>query len=472
MAGGGSRAGAGTGGAASRVGGLGGQGSVVNTRDPGGTVARERNVNVLARSGVEGEGAGVVVGRSKSTPGGLDRVKDTVTGRARLVTGGRDGPGRGVVGVDVAGERTIKGGVDVQVGGVNLVVGVSGLVGDNLEDVGTAVPATEGRKTPVGLNGSQGGVVSVEGVIRSADQVTGDSTTEEDREHLVVDGVVTSLVKGEQDKTLIPEVGGVLELLNETALPDGGEGDVGVMGIVGHVGGNESPLGKRVVVNVRPQAREVLDLGSTGSISGNVVKENKRVVLADVVVGIGLLVGVVVALETSVGQTFLVFTPRDALGVQSINNGGDVRRNLVEVVVVHSKLVTSSSGGIVGLGGVSNGPEVGQGNTLGGQVQLVAVIGSIAVILVRQLAFLALELVTTGKRTYDVLQPDLVEVLESKTRDVGDWGRGNRGGSSSADVRESRLRGGSQLGSSSTSGSEQQDSRLHFHSIDLRWTER
>jgi hypothetical protein len=381
MAGNGRRAGASTGGAAGRVGGLGCQGSVVNARDPSSTVAGERNVNILVGSGVEGEGAGVVVGRSKSTPGSLDRVKDTVTSRARLVTGGRDGPDGGVVGVGVGGERADEAGVQVEVGGVNLVVGVSGLVGDNLEDVGTAVPATKGRKTPVSLDGSQGGVVGVEGVINSADQVTGDSTTEKDGEDLVLDGVVTGLVKGEQDERLVPEVSVVLELLNKVTLPNGGERDVGVVSIVGHVRGNESPLGERVVLNVRPQAGEVLDLGSTGSISGNVVKEDKRVVLADVVVGIGLLVGVVEALETSIGETLLVFTPRDSLGVQKIHDGGDVGGNLDEVVIVHSELVTSCSRGIVGLGRVSDGPEVGQLNTLGGQVLLVAVIGSIAVVL-------------------------------------------------------------------------------------------
>lgn len=387
-----------------------------------------------------------------------------MTSRASLVTGGRDGPDGGVVGVGVGGERTNEGGVDVQVGGVDLVVGVSSLVGYNLEDIGTAVPATKGRKTPVSLNGGQGGVVSVESVINGANQVAGNSTTDEDREDLVFDGVVTGLVKGQQDKRLVPEVSRVLELLNETTLPDGGEGDVGVVSIVGHVGGDESPLGESVVLNVRPQAGEVLDLGSTGSISGNVVKEDKRIVLADVVVGIGLLVGVVEALETSVGETLLVFTPRDSLGFQHINDGGDVLGNLIEVVVVHSELVTSSSGSIVGLRRVSDRPEVGQGDTLGSQVLLVAVIGSIAVVLC-QLASLLLHS-SRKMETYNVLQPDLVKILESKTLDVGDGGRRDGGGSSSVDGRGSRLRNGGELGRGGTSGSEQQNSRLHFHSID------
>ena len=111
--------------------------------------------------------------------------------------------------------------------------------------------------------------------------------------------------------------------------------------------------------------------------------------LADVVVGIGLLVGVIEALEASVGETLLVFTPRDSLGVQKINDGGDVRRNLDKVVIVHGELVTSSSGGIVGLRRMSDSPEVVQGDTLGSQVLLVAIIGSIAVILC-QLALLLL----------------------------------------------------------------------------------
>lgn len=463
----------GTAGAASRVRGLaGGEISVVDTRDPSSTVSGERNVDVLVRSGVKGEGAGVVVGRSKRTPGRLDRGKDTVTGRARLVAGGGNGPHGRVVGVGVGGERTIKSGVDVEVGGVNLVVGVSSLVGDNLEDVGTAVPATEGRKTKVSLDGSQGRVVGIESIIRSANQLLGDSTAEKDGEDLVVKGVVIGLVKGEQDERLVPEVSVVFELLNETTLPDRGKGDVGIVSIVGHVGSNESPLRKSIVLNVRPQAREVLDLSSTGSISGNVVKEDERVVLADVVVGMGLLVGVVVALETSMGEMLLVFAPRNPLSLQHINDGGDVLWNLVEVVVVHGKLVTSRSGGIVGLGRVSDGPEVGQGDTLGGQVLLVAVIGSIAVVL-SSISFFFFFFFFYGTRsmhginTYDVLQPDLVEILESNSLDVRDRGRGNGGGRSSLDVRERRLGSGNELGRSGTSGSEQQNSRLHFDLFNL-----
>lgn len=372
-------------GASGSVGGVGaggsGQDSVVHTRDPSGTVTGERNVDVLASFGVEGEGAGVVVGRSKLAPGGLDSVKDTVSSRASLVASGRGSPHRAVVRVLIDGKRSNEGRVHVQVGGVDLVVGVSSLVGDNLEDVGTAIPATQGRKTPVGLNSGQGGVVGVESVISGSNEVIGNSTTEKDGENLVVNGVVTSLIKSEQNEGLIPEISVVLDLLNETTLPDRGESDVGVMSVIGHVGGDESPLGKSVVVNVAVQAGEVLDLSSTRSILCNRVKENERVVLANVVVGIGLLVGVVETLETSVGQTFLVFTPGDSLGVQQVNDSGDVGRDLPEVVVVHSKLVTSSSGGIVGLGRVSDGPEVGQRNSLGSQVLLVGVVGGIAVVL-------------------------------------------------------------------------------------------
>lgn len=111
---------------------------------------------------------------------------------------------------------------------------------------------------------------------------------------------------------------------------------------------------------------------------------------------------------------------------------------------------------------MSDGPEVGQGDTLGGQVLLVRVIGSIAVVLIWSVEFIHYP----KKSTHNVFQPDLVETLESDTLHVGDGGRRDGSGSGSLDVSERRLLGGSQLGHGSTSGGEQHDSRLHFHSME------
>lgn len=133
--------------------------------------------------------------------------------------------------------------VDVEMGRINVPVGVADLVSDEAEDVGTAVPTTQGRKTPVCLDGGQSGVVSVDGLILGTDEVLGDSTTEENTEDavaVVVDlrlgnTVGLGLIEGQQQQSVVPEVGVVHERLNEAAQPLGSECDVGIVSVVGHV---------------------------------------------------------------------------------------------------------------------------------------------------------------------------------------------------------------------------------------------
>jgi hypothetical protein len=55
-------------------------------------------------------------------------------------------------------------------------------------------------------------------------------------------------------------------------------------------------------------------------------------VLAHVVIGIGLLVGVVEALETRVGHVLLVCSPRNALHVEQVGYRGDIGGNIVEII--------------------------------------------------------------------------------------------------------------------------------------------
>jgi hypothetical protein len=104
---------------------------------------------------------------------------------------------------------------------------------------------------------------------------------------------------------------------------------------------------------------EVLDLASLGLVLDDRVVKHERVVLADIVACISILVGVIVALVAGVWQVLLVLAPRDTLGIEKINNGGDIFRDLVEVVIVHSKGVTAGSGTVIGLRGVSQSIEVG-----------------------------------------------------------------------------------------------------------------
>ena len=68
---------------------------------------------------------------------------------------------------------------------------------------------------------------------------------------------------------------------------------------------------------------------------------NDSLVLPDIIIrAIG--VEELETLETRYGHVLLIFSPRDALGFQQINNGGNVGRDIVQVVVVHSKVVPSN----------------------------------------------------------------------------------------------------------------------------------
>jgi hypothetical protein len=103
--------------------------------------------------------------------------------------------------------------------------------------------------------------------------------------------------------------------------------------------------------------------------------------LPNVVVRERFLVGPVEALEAGVGITLLVLGPRDALGVQEVDDGADVGREGMEVVVVHTEVVAAYGCRVVGLAGVGCGVVVCQCDTLGGEPFLVGVAGGGAVVL-------------------------------------------------------------------------------------------
>lgn len=88
--------------------------------------------------------------------------------------------------------------------------------------------------------------------------------------------------------------------------------------------------------------------------SGVGVEDDRRVVLAHVVIGLGLLVDVGLTLEARVGHVLLVGAPRDALVLEKIDQGRDVGVNLLEVVVVAAEGVTANGGDVVRHGRVSD----------------------------------------------------------------------------------------------------------------------
>jgi hypothetical protein len=71
-------------------------------------------------------------------------------------------------------------------------------------------------------------------------------------------------------------------------------------------------------------------------------------VLADIVVGLGLLV-LPVCFEARVRHVLLVQAPADAFRIQKVNNGLDTRPDATEAVVGDSPCATTSRSNVVGL---------------------------------------------------------------------------------------------------------------------------
>lgn len=114
---------------------------------------------------------------------------------------------------------------------------VTGVGCDLAEDVGTDVPAAEGVQVPVSLDGGEFGVVIVEVGVGCADQMLGDGVTEENREDAVLDGVGFVLVEGDEDESVLHEVGVIQERGEKVVQPFTCNCDGGVMTVGGHVGG-------------------------------------------------------------------------------------------------------------------------------------------------------------------------------------------------------------------------------------------
>nr|POF15493.1 hypothetical protein CFP56_48688 [Quercus suber] len=274
----------------------------------------------------------------------------------------------GVEGTGV--RRVVEDGRVLARGGLVGAHDVAGLLGDEVEDVGAHVPSTERVEMPVGLDRAELGVVVVEVRVGGSHGRFGDGTAEEEAEDPVAAGVGVVLVKGDQDEGVLHEVRVVEQGLEEVASPGAGGGDRGVVSVRGHVGRDEHPLRQLLGLQVGLELRHVLDVRQTPSI-GVGLEDDRWVVLSDVVVGTSVLVLPSEALEARVWHVFLVRAPGDEPLVEQVGDGRDVAGDGVEVVVVHSEVLTSVGSDIVGLR---------RGDTLAGEIGEVGVTGGLAVV--------------------------------------------------------------------------------------------
>ena len=322
----------------------------------------ELDTNIVAADGVVGNRAGgVVVGCLASVVGLLDNVKNTVTSGA-VTLGSRDRPERLILGVVVVRNRTGVGLVNVKVAGVDLPVDIASLLSDQLEKVGTTIPATKGGKTPIGRQGGNDGVVGVECIVGGTLEVLRDGTTKQNAVDTVGHSVVARLIEGNKNQGVFGEVLILEKRCQETVQEITGNMNIAVVSIVGHIGSDKKVLRQTVVLQVLIKGSEVLDLAGTNGIVGDRVEQDQRVVLAHILVASRQ--GVAISLISCMGHVLLVLAPGNLLGIEKIGNGRNIGRNLVKVVVVHAESVTSCRGSIVGLRWMGHRVVVGEQDTL------------------------------------------------------------------------------------------------------------
>lgn len=227
----------------------------------------------------------------------------------------------------------------LQIRGINIEVRVAGLVSDEREDVGAAVPAAEGGEGEVRLHGREGGVVRVECCVGCAVEGCGDGAAEQDGKDAVGGGVVLVFVEGEEDQRVFTKVIIGEEGRQERARPGAGDADGGVVAVVGHVRRHKGPLWKSLDSEIVREAGEVLEEGAARGVAGYGVEEDEGVVLADVGVRVRELVGVVEPFEAGVWEGLHVLGPCDAFGVEQISDRGNVGGDGDEVVVVKAEVV-------------------------------------------------------------------------------------------------------------------------------------
>lgn len=259
---------------------------------------------------------------------------------------------------------------------------ISRLVGDELEDVCADVPAAEGVQTPVRFHGGDLGVVRIEGGIGGALEGDGDGVAKEDGVDFVLLAVCFVFVESEEDEGIVHEVFVRQERREEAVRPGAGDGDGRVVAVVGHVGGDEHPLRELVCGEVGVELSEVLDDGEAVLALRDGVVDDERarcplvadqtrrtcgvrgVLVFSDIVGLALRIQPLGPFVTRIWQVFLIFTPADAFFLQKVDEGGDIRGDLPEGVVVHAEIIAADRRDVVRLAWVCDGEVVGQGDTL------------------------------------------------------------------------------------------------------------
>lgn len=313
------------------------------------------------------DGIGVVEGAVLETAPLLNNVLEDA---AAVDDHGGVGGGSRAEHAGLTGERTWVGLVQEERSNRDLgsTDDITGDVSNPLEDVGTDIPTAEGWEVPVGLDGSEGRVVGVDVVIGGTDERLGEEIGDDDGLDTVGNGVGGILVEVDEEEGVVHEVLVGDEGLDEGVEPVSTVGETGVVSIVQHVGGDEDVLGELVVEEILAESLEILDDVEALLLLGVGVVEHRGIVLADVVVGTGARVDQLETLETSVWQVLLVGGKGDASIGQDIPDVGDVGWDLVEVVVVHTEVLTTIDGAVLGLGRMGGTIVVGEGETLSSEL--------------------------------------------------------------------------------------------------------
>lgn len=237
----------------------------------------------------------------------------------------------------------------------------------------------------------------VESIVGGSFEVRGDRTPDEETIHAIRFAVVSRLVERDQDERVFTEIL-ILEQRRQKVCEEiSRDGDIAVVRIIGHIRRDEHVLRQGLVVEIVVERGEILDLARSDGVVGDRVEENERVMFTDILIcaaervsqalfvslaRFGTVAGQgAMYLVSRVWRVLLVLSPRNGLGIEQIRDGGDIRRQLMEIVIVHAENVAAGRGTVVRLRRVRQCEVVRQEDSLRGQLGEIRIVSGGLVVL-------------------------------------------------------------------------------------------
>ena len=248
---------------------------------------------------------------------------------------------------------------------------------DNVENISAAVVTAERREIIVSNGGSRNRVVIV--VIRiTSVALPFVHITEDTSPNLVGTSVAAGTSEG-NDEELTVVVLSVSDIrVDEVTDPASSSLKVSVSTVVIKIRTDELPLRESVLLDIVLERGQSSEVVVTAGLLHDGVESNEGV-LSTAVAGITAS-GVLPTSEGSEGLILSVLGPKDAVGLQRLNEGRDVRGNADEALLSQTESVTTDHSQVVGLRVTLNGVVVIKKYTLACKILQIRVVNGIVVV--------------------------------------------------------------------------------------------